>query len=262
MSNLYKSTSVVCKSNEAKLIDNNAFVFEKIAKLREYMACSLEQDEDAAFIEGIEADSIEVLLPQEVNIHKEQILEQANLQAKQIIETAMAEAEKIKAEAFQTAKEDAYQAAIKEAEVDIQNIKGELGRRKAQQEQEYSLRLREMEPLLVDVILEVFSRVTHVLSEDKRDLILHLVNSVMTKTELSKNFTIRVSKDDYAFLVNSREKIYGAVSKEVYIEILEDLSLSRNQCIIETDGGIYDCSLDIQLENLIKDMKLLSCMLD
>jgi flagellar biosynthesis/type III secretory pathway protein FliH len=26
--------------------------------------------------------------------------------------------------------------------------------------------------------------------------------------------------------------------------------MKRNQCIYETDGGIYDCSLDIQLENL------------
>ena len=42
------------------------------------------------------------------------------------------------------------------------------------------------------------------------------------------------------------------------LEIISDLSLEGNQCIIETDTGIFDCSMDVQLKNLIKDLKSLS----
>ena len=54
--------------------------------------------------------------------------------------------------------------------------------------------------------------------------------------------------------------ISGAVSKDTQIEITEDSALKRNECLIETDAGVFDCSLDVQLDNLIKDIRLLSCM--
>ena len=49
------------------------------------------------------------------------------------------------------------------------------------------------------------------------------------------------------------------MSREVNIDIVEDATLERNQCMIETNTGIFNCSLDIELNNLIKNIKLLSC---
>ena len=42
------------------------------------------------------------------------------------------------------------------------------------------------------------------------------------------------------------------------MEIIEDMTLKKNECMVETDGGIYDCSLDGQLEALRKELLLLS----
>lgn len=50
------------------------------------------------------------------------------------------------------------------------------------------------------------------------------------------------------------------MSREVNIDIVEDTGLERNQCMIETNTGIFNCSLDIELNNLIKNIKLLSCV--
>jgi flagellar assembly protein FliH len=69
-----------------------------------------------------------------------------------------------------------------------------------------------------------------------------------------------VSKEDYPFLIENQGKIYLASPKDINLNIVEDSDLAKNQCIIETDGGVFDCSLDIQLEQLIKEIKLLSCM--
>jgi flagellar assembly protein FliH len=81
----------------------------------------------------------------------------------------------------------------------------------------------------------------------------------MKNSDISNEFVIRVSPDDYRFLVNNQGKIYCAVSKEVNMDIVEDAAMKKNQCIIESDTGVYDCSLDIELNNLIRDIKLLSC---
>lgn len=125
---------------------------------------------------------------------------------------------------------------------------------------EYNQRLNEMEPMLVETILTVFEKVTHVLAEDKKDLVLQLVNDVLSKTEISKEFLIRVSSSDYKFMLDNRERINGVVSKQVHIEIVEDPTFKKGQCMIESDSGIYDCSLDIQLENLISAIKTMSCL--
>ena len=39
-----------------------------------------------------------------------------------------------------------------------------------------------------------------------------------------------------------------------------DDSVSQGQCTIDTDEGLFDCGLDVQLTNLVRDLKALSCM--
>ena len=96
--------------------------------------------------------------------------------------------------------------------------------------------------------------------EDNKDIIIGLINGVMKNTDISNEFIIKVSPEDYKFLVNNQGKIYCSVSKEVTMDIVEDATMKKNQCIIESDTGVYDCSLDIELNNLIEDIKLLSCL--
>ena len=42
------------------------------------------------------------------------------------------------------------------------------------------------------------------------------------------------------------------------LEIIEDPTLRENECIIESEGGLFDCSLGIELEELTRTLKLLS----
>jgi flagellar biosynthesis/type III secretory pathway protein FliH len=42
------------------------------------------------------------------------------------------------------------------------------------------------------------------------------------------------------------------------MEMYGDAKLDGRQCIIETDNGIIDLSMDVQVKNLITAMKLLS----
>ena len=95
---------------------------------------------------------------------------------------------------------------------------------------------------------------------DKKDMILTLVNSVLSGDDVSKNYIIRVSSEDVKFLRDNKSLIEQKAGKSVNIEIIEDMSLKKNQCLIDTDLGIYDASLDIQLENLINDIRILSCV--
>ena len=42
------------------------------------------------------------------------------------------------------------------------------------------------------------------------------------------------------------------------LDIIEDASLMHNQCIIDLDSKIIDCSLDVQLDNLKEQLRMLA----
>lgn len=60
-------------------------------------------------------------------------------------------------------------------------------------DKEYQAKVADIEPKLVDTFINVFSNVTHTIAEDKKDMIIYLINSVMNNVDTCKEFVIHVS---------------------------------------------------------------------
>ena len=60
------------------------------------------------------------------------------------------------------------------------------------------------------------------------------------------------------FIKGKKEEIQGKIGAEVGLDIIADPLLNDSQCIIETDGGIFDCSIDTELDNMIREIKALA----
>lgn len=278
MSNLLKRSSVINK--DERVIDYNDLIKKKIQAIMESKHNEMDAD---GFINGLHADVVDELISDDdtadaltedaamgeqqaaaslenTNAEAERIIEEARLQAEQII----ADANKNAYAAFEEAKQNGYyegnEKAQEEMNIKQAQLEAEFDNKKKELEQEYNNLKESIEPELVEVITDVFRKVTGVVAEDNQEIILHLINDVMHNADGSRDYVIKVSPDDYKFLVNNQGKIYCAMSREVNIDIVEDATLERNQCMIETNTGIFNCSLDIELNNLIKNIKLLSCV--
>lgn len=278
MSNLLKRSSVINK--DERVIDYNDLIKKKIQAIMESKHNEMDAD---GFINGLHADVVEELISDDdtadaltedaamgeqqaaaslenTNAEAERIIEKARLQAEQII----ADANKNADAAFEEAKQNGYyegnEKAQEEMNIKQAQLEAEFDNKRKELEQEYNNLKESIEPELVEVITDVFRKVTGVVAEDNQEIILHLINDVMHNADGSRDYVIKVSPDDYKFLVNNQGKIYCAMSREVNIDIVEDATLERNQCMIETNTGIFNCSLDIELNNLIKNIKLLSCV--
>lgn len=278
MSNLLKRSFVINK--DERVIDYNDLIKKKIQAIMESKHNEMDAD---GFINGLHADVVEELISDDdtadaltedaamgeqqaaaslenTNAEAERIIEEARLQAEQII----ADANKNADAAFEEAKQNGYyegnEKAQEEMNIKQAQLEAEFDNKRKELEQEYNNLKESIEPELVEVITDVFRKVTGVVAEDNQEIILHLINDVMHNADGSRDYVIKVSPDDYKFLVNNQGKIYCAMSREVNIDIVEDATLERNQCMIETNTGIFNCSLDIELNNLIKNIKLLSCV--
>ena len=278
MSNLLKRSSVINK--DERVIDYNDIIKKKIQAIMESKHNEMDAD---GFINGLHADVVDELISDDdtadaltedaamgeqqaaaslenTNAEAERTIEEARLQAEQII----ADANKNADAAFEEAKQNGYyegnEKAQEEMNIKQAQLEAEFDNKRKELEQEYNNLKESIEPELVEVITDVFRKVTGVVAEDNQEIILHLINDVMHNADGSRDYVIKVSPDDYKFLVNNQGKIYCAMSREVNIDIVEDATLERNQCMIETNTGIFNCSLDIELNNLIKNIKLLSCV--
>ena len=143
--------------------------------------------------------------------------------------------------------------------------KAEQEQLKAEFEEECSKRYDEiskyensLEEKFADIMIKLISKITGVLCEDRKDVIIFLIDNALHNVSKSKNITIRVSNEDFTNVNSAKDKLKEKLSSDTELDIAEDSNLSENQCIIETDSGIIDCSLDAQIDNLKEKIRLIS----
>ncbi len=271
MSNLLKYNHVVVKNEDKHVIDSNELLKNILsAKKNTTSGNSFAEksipDPDG-FVRGIDAARVEKLISDEEEQQDDNnagILEDARKQAEDILEDAKKQAEDILKDARKNGYKEGYEKGTIESKQKSDGLQAKLeADYKSMSEKlqnEYDEKYQVMESELVDTLMEVFSKVTLTIAEDKKDLVLLLIQRTLKDADANKDFLIRVSDVDYGFVMNSIDKLYDCVSLDSKIEVVRDNTLKKNQCIIETDAGAFDCSLDIQLEGLISEIKLLSCL--
>lgn len=279
-SNLYKA-GFVHLGEDARVIDMNAILEKRLKEEAERRSRQPEHELVAAqdgFTEGLNAEKVDVLLEpdaevasqQNVSIQEQEQLKQeieearnelAGLQAQieQEKEQAQLEIDQMKVKAFEEANEQGYQEGYRKGLDSVQELQKQCEDERLQQEQEYQKKLEEMEPLMVDTLCDVYSHIFKVEAKEHKELVLKLLQDTLLKVDGTGSIIVHVAKEDYAYVQEQK----GALLEEAgmqsgSVEIVSDAALARAQCMIETEGGVYDCSLDTELAELKRRLMLLA----
>ena len=279
-SNLYKA-GFVHLGEDARVIDMNAILEKRLKEEAERRSRQPEHEPVAAqdgFTEGLNAEKVDVLLEpdaeaasqQNASIQEQEQLKQeieearnelAGLQAQieQEKEQAQLEIDQMKAKAFEEANEQGYQEGYRKGLDSVQELQKQCEDERLQQEQEYQKKLEEMEPLMVDTLCDVYSHIFKVEAKEHKELVLKLLQDTLLKVDGTGSIIVHVAKEDYAYVQEQK----GALLEEAgmqsgSVEIVSDAALARAQCMIETEGGVYDCSLDTELAELKRRLMLLA----
>jgi flagellar assembly protein FliH len=219
---------------------------------KEESPADLEEDLD---IPELEPEEDKVALAEQ---KAQAILEEAQEKAKKIIEDAEAKIEAMQFHAESEGHKEGYQQGYQESLQKQMAWEEESARQREALQQEYEEKQQSLEHDLVDVICQVVEKVFMIQFGDKKELILHGVDSVLTNVEGSHSFFIRVNEKNAEYLRENKDHIQAKVGQDVALDIVLDPVLDDTHCMIETDGGLFDCSMDVQMNNLIKDIKSLS----
>lgn len=280
LSNLYKAGWVTLDQGDKRIIDNNELIDQKILRFREEekkRQSALQNDAAKNsgkdnFSEGLDAEQLDQLTEDQDVLSDAEILNQeaaqelinsqladAQEQADRILEEASAKAQEIQTNAMEEGRaqgyDDAYQQGAKEAEA----LKEDLLHQKEQLEADYKKMVDTLEPEMVDALTQIYEHVFAVDLRNDKNIILHLLQTALSRLEPGNDFIVHVSPDDYDMIVDEKKRLRENItSPNATMEIIEDPMLKENECIIETDGGVFDCSIGVELEELSRKLKLLS----
>ncbi len=266
LSNLFKPWSIQSETREMRVINSNALVEEYLEKnVKQRVDSQDDADREAGeFAEGLfQGEATVIKVEPEVDYvalakeEAEQIIAQANAKAEELVERANAQVGEIQEAARNKGYEDGKVMMERELE-ELRNQLEDTYRRKSEVlEQDYCTKRDNMEQELVDVILTVFNKVFHIQFDNKKHILMYLINDAIMNIEGEKRFRIKVAQNNVLFLENHKEEILDRVGHDIELEFLSDSTMDGNDCVIETDSGVFDCSLGAQLENLIKDIRSL-----
>lgn len=195
---------------------------------------------------------------EEARQNAEQIIADANSQAEEILSAAKLNADAMKNLARQDGEKEGYNEGTQRAAMELQEAQRSMQSEVDKIQNDYMEKQLQMEREIVEMCLPVFEHVFSVELGGRKDVIYHLLDHCIMKIERTGQMQIKVSDANADFIKSKKDEIQGKVGAEVGLDIIADPLLNDSQCIIETDGGIFDCSIDTELDNLIREIRALS----
>ena len=167
---------------------------------------------------------------------------EATVAAEEILERARRKAEEILAEAHAKAEEVAAQARRMGYEDGLAQVTELLA---AARRQAHDLR-RQSEQRLVGLAVRIAERILGEQLQLAPETVVSVARQAMQQVDWCQKFVFRVHPDDLAHMERARESLLAAAG-EVDIQFVADEAVSRGGCILETEVGRIDATLEAQL---------------
>lgn len=206
--------------------------------------------EEAAFAEvKRQTDQAQVIKTQaETEISK--IKAEAQAEAERIIAEAQAERDKIinesKKQGYDTGYEAGYQDGQKEADRLVERMHSILDNVMKRREEILS----ETEYQIVELVVLMARKVVKIISENQKTVIMNNVLQALKKVKGRGDVTIRVNLADAKLTTEHIQDFIDRVEAVKGITVVEDTTVEKGGCIVETDFGAIDARISSQLTEL------------
>ncbi|OED44866.1 hypothetical protein ACH42_06420 [Endozoicomonas sp. (ex Bugula neritina AB1)] len=168
------------------------------------------------------------------------------LEAQEIIQTAQEQAAEIivqAKEAYEEEKVRGYQDGVDESKIDQSDQMLKVVSRTINY-------LSEVEQSLADILL---SGVKKIIGEfDQEQLAVNLVKNALQHVRNEKQVTIRIPPSQYNMVKAKLNDILAEYKGVGFIDLVADQRLSTGDCIMESEIGVVDASVDVQVKALQK----------
>lgn len=282
MSNIFKGYRVSV-GDEGRVVDVNELLQTRLQEEEErrirLQAISNESYDTDEFFEGLPvAENLDALIDEdatsavikaenqeELNRVNEELrvaeenLESARVEAEQIINNANSEAEGIRNRAYEEGHAAGYADGQQVAMAEVEEAKRQLSLESEALNRDYEEKVVSLEPQFVDALTDIYEHIFKVDLDTYRNVVSSLLVDAINGSDNAKNIIVHVCREDYSRVIEQKEEILaqtGMASDNV--EFIQDATLGDACCLIETENGVFDCSLETELKELKRKLMLLA----
>jgi len=174
---------------------------------------------------------------------------QAYLDARQVVARAEAEAERIREEArqeFERQKRQGYEDGMREA----QAVMAEKMIDTVSRSVEF---VAAMEHQVTEIVIQVLEKILG--QFDNEELVVRAARTALEVVQNQTTVTLRVSPEQVPAVKARVGEILDGHPAVSMLDVQPDSRLKPDGCILESDIGVVDASLDIQLEAIKRAMR-------
>ncbi|MCI5524087.1 MAG: flagellar assembly protein FliH [Treponema sp.] len=206
--------------------------------------------EDTAFAQVKKHTDQAAVIKNNAQEEAQHILEEAKLQASQIVENARKEEQEIFDKANKKGMEQGHEAGFVEGNAEAKRLVERLHKMiEAIQEKRQEI-LDETEQQIVNLVLLTTKKVVKIMSENQKSVIIANVVQALKKVKGRGDVTLRVNLADVKLTTEHINNFIHEVENIQNISIVEDSSIEKGGCIVETDFGAIDARISSQLSEL------------
>lgn len=185
------------------------------------------------------------------------LLDEAREEAERILREAREVSEQILEEARQEGFDMGYQEGVAKGEEDMSLKEQALEEKALRLDELFERSLQEIEPQVALIIKDLVEGMVGHYADDE-GVILFLVKLALSEIKTYGSFIIKVAPEDFEAVTAHQSELMAGLSDKISLEILKDSALEPKACIIETEAGTVDASLNTRLESLGRELRLIS----
>lgn len=206
--------------------------------------------EDTAFAEVKRQTDAAAVIKADAETEAEQIVLRAKAEAAQIIADAEAERSRLTDEAQRNGYEDGHKQGYDTGVAEIERLVERMHRILEAVMQRREEILAETESQIVELVILMARKVIKILSENQKNVVMANTLAALKKVKTRGDVTLRVNLEDVKLTSSHVQEFIDHVENVKGITILEDSTVEKGGCIVETDFGAIDARISSQLQEL------------
>ncbi len=210
----------------------------------------IKKAQDTAFTEVKRQTDQAAIIKTDAEQEAQRIIQKAQDDAAQIIAEAEAQKSKLveqaRAEGFEQGQTEGYEKGSAEVDRLVERMHKIL---EAVMQRRDEI-LQETESQIVELVILMARKVIKILSENQKNVIMANTLAALKKVRTRGKVTLRVNIEDVKLTTEHIQEFIEHVESVEGITVLEDSSVEKGGCIVETDFGAIDARISSQLTEL------------
>ncbi|MBN2352015.1 MAG: flagellar assembly protein FliH [Spirochaetales bacterium] len=187
---------------------------------------------------------------QDAEIEAKRIVDEAKAKADAVEASVNQKMEQIENEAFDKGYREGHDKGYQSGQEEVKRLVDRLHLILTKAIDKRNEIIEESETQLINLVLLISKKVIKVISENQKNVVINNVIQALRKLKSRGDVVIRVNLSDLELATEHTKDFLKMVENVKSVTIMEDSSVDKGGCIIETDFGQIDARVSSQLHEI------------